>query len=82
MRSCIMRNCGTSRMITLPTLSSSAGIETSRSSDSGPSSRTARITPPISVIGAVISMVNDMTTSSWTWVTSLVMRVISEGAPK
>ena len=34
------------------------------------------------VIGAATSSVHDISTRIWTWVTSLVMRVISDGAPK
>ena len=39
------------------------------------------ITPPTIVIGAAMSSVHDISTSICTWVTSLVMRVISDGAP-
>ena len=69
-------------MITSPTLMTSTGTLTSRSSESGPSSRTARITPPTIVIGAATSSVHDISTRICTCVTSLVMRVISDGAPK
>ncbi len=82
MRSCITWNCGTIRMITSPTLMTSTGTLTSSSSESGPSSRTAMITPPTIVIGAATSSVHDIRTRICTWVTSLVMRVMSDGAPK
>ncbi len=39
-------------------------------------------TPPTMVIGAATSSVQAISTSICTWVTSLVMRVISDGAPK
>ena len=57
-------------------------MATSRISESGPSSRTARITPPTIVIGAATSSVHVISTSICTCLTSLVMRVISDGAPK
>ena len=34
------------------------------------------------MIGAAAGSVHVMSTSIWTWVTSLVIRVISDGAPK
>ena len=80
-RSCMTWNCGTMRMITRPTQMTSTGMLTSRSSDNGPSSRTAKITPPTMVIGAATSSVQDISTRICTWVTSLVMRVMSDGAP-
>ena len=81
MRSCIRWNCGSIRMITRPTLMMRAGTLTSSSSESGPSSRTAMIEPPMIVIGAATKSVQIMTTRVCTWVTSLVMRVISEAEP-
>ena len=42
----------------------------------------ARITPPIAIIGAAITMVSIMMTICCTWVVSLVVRVTSEAAPK
>lgn len=68
--------------MTEPTLRRSAGTLTRSSSESGPSSRTAMITPPTMVMGAATSSVQDIRTSICTWVTSLVMRVMSDGAPK
>ena len=40
------------------------------------------IEPPTMVMGAATKSVQTMTTSVWTWVTSLVMRVISDAEPK
>ena len=82
MRSCILWNCGTIRTITRPTLMMRAGTLTSSSSESGPSSRTAMIEPPMIVIGAATKSVQTMTTSVCTCVTSLVMRVMSVADPK
>ncbi len=39
------------------------------------------MTPPMMVTGAASTIVHDMTTSSWTCWTSLVTRVMSDGAP-
>ena len=55
---------------------------TSRIIDRAPSSRTAMNTPPTMVIGAATSSVHVISTSICTWVTSLVIRVMSDGAPK
>ena len=68
-------------MITAPTDSSSAGTHTSTSQDSPTSSRSARTIPPTHMIGAPIISVHDITTSICTCWTSLVVRVISDGAP-
>ncbi len=52
-----------------------------RINDSPPSSRTARMVPPMAVIGAASSSVQESRTSICTCCTSLVMRVISDGGP-
>lgn len=49
--------------------------------DSGTSWFSAMITPPTHMIGAETIIVNVISTSIWTCWTSLVVRVISEGAP-
>ena len=59
----------------------STGTLTVRIHDSPPSSRMAMTTPPIAVIGAATSNVHVISTSICTCCTSLVMRVISDGAP-
>ena len=56
-------------------------MATSRINDSEPSSRTAKNRPPRIMIGAVMNKVSDINTKTCTWVTSLVIRVISDGAP-
>ena len=81
MRSCIFVNCGFIRIVTCPTLRSSTGTATTRINVSGPSSRRAKNTPPMIMIGAVTNRVSAIRTKTCTWVTSLVMRVISDGAP-
>ena len=50
--------------------------------DSVTFSRTARMMPPTSMMGAVTSMVSAIWTNSCTCCTSLVLRVIKEGVPK
>ena len=82
MRSCINRNCGTIRHTTSPMLTTSTGTLTSSSPESATSSRSAMTTPPTIVIGAATSSVQVMRTRSCTCCTSLVIRVISDGAPK
>ena len=82
MRSCILRKLGTIRLTTKPTLMNSAGTTTARIQPRPKSSRSAITTPPTIMIGADTAMVQAISTSICTWVTSLVVRVISEGAPK
>jgi hypothetical protein len=65
-----------------PIATSSAGTQTSISQDSPTSSRSAMTMPPTHMIGAATSSVQVMTTSICTCCTSLVVRVISDGAPK
>ncbi len=81
MRACILRKFGTIRLTTRPTLRNSAGTTTARIQPSPKSSRSAITTPPTIMIGAETAMVQAISTSICTWVTSLVLRVISEGAP-
>ena len=59
----------------------STGTATATSQDRPTSSRRAMITPPIMVIGAAMNIVLDSSTSICTCCTSLVLRVISDGAP-
>lgn len=49
--------------------------------DNPASSRSAMKTPPTIVMGAETSMTALIRTSIWTCCTSLVLRVISDGAP-
>ena len=81
MRTCMSRNCGIIREITRPMAMSRTGMLTSSRRDSPPSSRTARMTPPMAVTGAAMRSVQVMKSSICTCCTSLVMRVMSDGAP-
>ena len=65
----------------MPMAMSRTGMLTSSSRDRPPSSRTARMTPPMAVTGAAIRSVQVMNSSICTCCTSLVMRVMSDGAP-
>ena len=80
-RVCMTRNCGTMRTITAPMATTSTGTHTAISQDSPTSSRSAMITPPTHMIGAATSIVQVISTSICTCCTSLVLRVISDGAP-
>ena len=59
-----------------------AGITTSSSSDSCAFSYSDMITPPTAIMGADASTVSAITMNICTCCTSLVLRVISEAAPK
>ena len=81
MRICICWKAGTMRYTTCPRSSTAAGIATSSTTDSPMSSRTARMIPITIVSGAATIIVAPSTTSICTCCTSLVMRVMSDGAP-
>ena len=68
--------------MTLPMQISSTGIATARIHVSCTSSRSAMIVPPMTVIGAAMSMRARHLHHVWTWVTSLLTRVMRLGAPK
>ena len=59
----------------------STGTQTTSSQDSPRSVRSAMKMPPMHMIGADTSKVQVISTSICTCCTSLVLRVISEGAP-
>ncbi len=61
---------------------SMSGMMTTSAVESGTSIRTAMMTPPIAVIGAMIIMFRPMATSCCICCTSLVFRVMSDGVPK
>jgi hypothetical protein len=82
MQSCMRLNAGTMRTTIEPRAIAATGIATSRIAERPTSSRRAKITPTTSVIGAAMAIVAAITTSICTCCTSLVMRVISDGAPK
>ena len=81
MRACMVRNRGTILHTIAPTLSPRAGREMTTSHDRPTSCCRARMLPPTTVIGAATASVHAMTTSICTCCTSLVMRVMSDGAP-
>ena len=81
MRFCISRKPGTIREITKPTTRNSAGTQTASSHERPRSSRIAISTPPTIMIGAATIIVQLISTSICTCCTSLVLRVISDGAP-
>ena len=81
MRSCMTRKSGTVRTMIALTAMSSTGIATAIMSESSRSCCSAMMTPPIARIGALTSIVLVMSTSICTCCTSLVVRVMSEGAP-
>ena len=76
------RNSGTIRDTIRPTAMTSDGTLTSSSQESPTSCCSAMMMPPTHMIGAVTSIVQVISTSIWTCCTSLVVRVISDGAPK
>ncbi len=82
MRVCISRKPGTIREMIRPTARTSTGTQTTSSQDSPRSSRSAISTPPTIMIGAATIIVQVISTSICTCCTSLVLRVISDGAPK
>ena len=82
MRFCINRKPPIIRLMMSPIAPISTGIATSSSSDSSAFCRTAMMMPPMHMIGAASSMVQVISTSICTCCTSLVLRVISDGAPK
>ena len=64
-----------------PSVTTRTGTTTATNHDSPTSSRTAMTMPPMPRIGAVIIIVKAVMASIWTCWTSLVFRVMSEGAP-
>ena len=81
-RDCIRRNPGIRFLMTNPRLTTIAGIATRSSHERCTSSRTAITTPPVIMIGALAIIVQPIKTTICTCWTSLVVRVISDGAPK
>ena len=82
MRVCMRRNCGIIREMMSPTAMTSAGTLTTMSQDEPDVLRSAMMMPPTHMIGAVTIIVQVISTSICTCCTSLVVRVISDGAPK
>jgi hypothetical protein len=82
MRSCMSRKLGTIWRTISPMETPSTGTTASTSHDRPMSSRAAMMMPPTIMIGADTSRVPAISTSICTCCTSLVSRVMSEGAPK
>ena len=78
---CIRRNRGTIRTTITPIAPARTGTDTATSHDSPGSSRSAMTIPPMHMIGAATSIVQEVSTSICTCWTSFVHRVISDGAP-
>ncbi len=81
-RSCIARNSGRSLRTISVTQIASTGTTPTSTPESGTSRPSAITMPPTHMIGADTISVNVIRASIWTCCTSLVVRVISEGAPK
>ena len=79
---CIARNIGMARDMTTPMTSAISGRMTMSSAERVGSVRTAMMIPPTMRIGAETITVRPMNTTVWTCWTSLVLRVMSDGAPK
>ena len=82
MRSCMARKLGTIRLTMNPMQITSTGTTMASSQDRPKFSRIAITTPPTIMIGAATIRVQLISTSICTCWTSLVSRVISDGAPK
>lgn len=78
----MVRNSGPIFRTMRPTETPSTGTTASSTAESGTSRPSAMMIPPTHMIGADTISVNASSTSIWTCWTSLVVRVISEGAPK
>ena len=81
-RSCICRNSGRIRRMISARMIASSGTATSSSDDSGTFWFSARMIPPMHMIGADSSRVNVISASIWTCWTSLVVLVISDEVPR
>jgi len=64
------------------TIAARIGITIISSAESRTSSRSAMITPPTAMMGALTIIVRAICKKSWICCTSLVFRVISDGVPK
>lgn len=80
-RVCMVRNSGRILRTISETAMPRTGTTASSTADSGTSWPSAMMMPPTHMIGADTISVNAMRTSIWTCWTSLVVRVIRDGAP-
>ena len=81
MRVCIFWKLGTICHTITPIAVAITGTTTATSQARPTSSRSAITMPPTIMIGAITITVPPISTTSWTCCTSLVSRVISDGAP-
>jgi hypothetical protein len=79
---CMVRNSGIRRQTRKPTTAPSSGTATQTSQERLTSSRSAMMMPPMHIIGVATMKFRPSSTSICTCWTSLVPRVISDGAPK
>lgn len=78
----MVRNSGRILRTISETETPSTGTTASSTADSGTSWPSAMMMPPKHMIGADTISVNAISVSIWTCCTSLVVRVIRDGAPK
>ena len=81
-RTCIALKSGIADRTIRPMNTSSTGMATKTTAESDTLRRSAMTMPPIIVMGATRITVRIISTTIWTCCTSLVVRVISDGAPK
>ena len=79
---CMDMKSGVARQITTPMNAPMMGIATRMTPESGTLRRSAMMTPPMAIIGACSTTLSIMSSTICTCCTSLVVRVISDGAPK
>ena len=79
--SCIDWNRGTAKMIMPPMTATIKGTATIRTAESGTLVRSARIRPPMPMMGATTRSVSPSCTNICTCWTSSVLRVIKEAVP-
>ena len=82
MRTCMTRNVGTILETTVPRMIMTSGTAMTMIHDKLTSCCRASTSPPMAVNGAATSRVQVVSTNICTCCTSLVIRVINEGAPK
>ena len=79
---CMDMNSGVARVITRPMNTPMTGMATRMTVESVTLRRSAMMTPPIAIIGAISTTLSIISSTICTCCTSLVVRVMSEGAPK
>ena len=79
---CMDMNSGVAREITRPMKAPMMGIATRMTVESVTLRRSAMMTPPMAIIGAMSTTLSIISTTICTCCTSLVVRVMSDGAPK